>query len=1027
MPAREISSDSRPGAPGLFLVVCLALGLPVAFSARAPGTDGDRERLVAAVGPRRSFQGRPVGGFAFGPAMGRTRGGSARADVPFEVLQVSAELRRRFDADPTPMTTGNLALAYLLAGDAKRGLQLAELRALEEETPEALVDLSAAHLEAAADEGAMDQFPRAYDAALRALRKEPRRVEALFNRAAAASGMGLAWLARKAWDDYLVVDSSGPWSQMAREARSRFAEREAENDRAVLDRSRILSAWAASDIEAVREIAARSPELAREIVRREAIPAVALNRLQGRPLEPSLAVARELIAIAEAADGDTLDAEALSSLERGGLELAAAHIEFASASQALDDRRVEAGSPGVLRSAAVFKREGSPYAAQADLQVALADFFHGRRDGLIRRYTDLLSRYRGRYPLLRARALWMRALCQGLVASNSWQALVDRREAFAILNTAGQRHAARRLGAQLWTTLVQLGHEAEAGQVLATIMASSSLKRNGVQSHGTIAALTDYLRDQGLLVAAMEIRKQLAEASATIEPVSGMDAALGVVGLATRLGEAAEARRALEVARRALLLIDDRQVRSELEVAYGLAALEAAPLIGPSPGDDADRLVSSLRARSDRTNLRRALRAVGERRAAASDAGPAERALREALALHMAARSTVPGELERAREYEGAERAADGLVDLLSRTGRSDDALVLIEELRSPGAQVRPALARLQATLSSDEGAVSFWMTKGRIFADIVTSSGLRRVPLPASGAEVRRLIARLGASMDVESEALVARSLSDLHRVLLEPLEPALQSARRLIIVPDRELWQVPFAALAPLHGDPLIATHEVAFASSLVDLARPRPPWSEPKSVLAVGSPSWDRQQFGDMPSLPGSDQEAREVVGLYPRGRLLTGAPATKAALQRLAPGFEVIHVATHAVANESEPGDSFLLLSAEGSDPGAWRASEPGWKRLARARLIVLSACRTGGGRSRFGGGASLGVLKSIQRDSSAQVVVSTGDVEDSAAHRLLADFHRHILKGNEPPAALRLAQLGARPNASRTWMLYRVVL
>jgi CHAT domain-containing protein len=310
----------------------------------------------------------------------------------------------------------------------------------------------------------------------------------------------------------------------------------------------------------------------------------------------------------------------------------------------------------------------------------------------------------------------------------------------------------------------------------------------------------------------------------------------------------------------------------------------------------------------------------------------------------------------------------------------------------------------------------------------VAAHGSVQHIELPIRRETLRSLVHRTQASIDVQSAALVGKGLTDLHRLLVSPLTPALGSARRLVIIPDRELWNVPFPGLVAGAGsEPLAARYEITFAASLRAAVRSRGPWTSPHSVLAIGSPLWDKARFSDLPLLPESAVEATRVATIYPRSRVLLGAAATRATVQRLAGGFDVIHLATHAVPNERNPGESFVLLAADQEDPGMWRASDPGWEALSGARLVVLSACRTGAERSRFGG-ASLGVLSSIQRSTTAQILASTGDVDDAASRRLLEAFHRRLSAGDTPAAALRLAQLDALKEPSGlTWMLYRIVV
>ena len=1016
---RQLTAGRR-----LWLLVGIGLSLLACIPRQNKmAADPDRARLVAAVGERRILHGRASGGFAFGPEISRKRGLGNRTDLPFEVLGAAAEVRKRFDLDPTPTATGNLALAYLLTGDAEKGTRLAELRVLQEETPGALNDLSAAYLERAINEGAPDQFPRAYDAALRALRKQPGQPEALFDRAMAVDGMDLAWIARQSWDEYLAVEPSGPWSGVAREARARAAAREAENDRAAKERPGILAAWAENRLDAVREIATRRPDLAREIIRREALPAVARAKLEGRSLRDSLALAREFNDMAEPVDQDSLDREALVSLERGDRELAAAHIEFAKGSQALDDRDVDKGSPGVLHATTIFRQKGSSYVAFGELQSALVDFFHGKRDGLIERYSVLISGNRGRYPLLRARAHWMRGLCKVMVAADDWQAVLDRREALKILTEARQVDSSRQIASQLWASLIRMGREAEASQIVSGIVSPLSLEDVPVRTYGVIETLTEHLGNRGLNAAALEIRKRSQSAAERGGPTFGANAALDVVELASQFEDTEVVRRLMASARNLMNQIDDRDMRAQTEIVFEMRRLSVPRgALGRDSGD-VDRLLSLLRERRNEAELRRALTLIGEKRLADGEPERAEAAFRETLNLQFAGRSRITGEFERIKQFEEVERPADDLVDLLSSTGRLDEALGLVERLRRPD---RPAIGAVPR-VPEGEGVVSFWELKNRVLASVVTSAGVRHLSLPVGRETLRRAVHRLKASIDVGSGALVDRSLSELYGMVISAVVPALPSIRKLIIVPDRELWDVPFGGLLPRPGDePLASTFEISFSSSLYGATAPREPWRSPRSILAIGNPSWDRTLFGDLSPLPDSLTEARAVAALYAQGRVLSGADATKAAVQRLSPRFEVVHLATHAIENARDPGESFVLLSP-GMDDGIWRASDPGWESLANARLIVLSACRTGNQRSRFGG-ASFGILRSIQRATTAQVLASTGDVDDSASRSLLEAFHRRLSQGRAPAASLREAQLEARRAGSGlTWMLYRVVI
>ncbi len=985
----------------------------------------DRARLVEAVGDRRLFHGRAAGGFEFGPAPRAKRSAGKPPDVPFAVSGVAAQIRARFDARPSPMAAGNLAIAHLLMGDPGRAVGLAELRALQDPVPEAYLDLSAAFLERAIREANPDDFARSYDAALRALRTSPDCPEALFNRAQAVDGLGLAWIASQAWRDYLAVDSDGPWSQVAREGLARSTRTEAENNRAAKQRPRIHAAWAEGRVEEVKEIATARPDLAREIVRRAAIPALARAKVDGAPLAPSLAIARGLNEIAESVDRDTLDREAIAGIERGDVELAAAHISFAQASQELDERRVDKAAPGIFASTAVFKKKGSSYAELGELQSALADFFGGRRAGLISRYGDLIARNKSRYPLIRARAYWMRGLCEALLSANQWRAFLDRREALSLLTEAGQRDSARQIAGQLWQSLRALGREAEASRLLPAVTSSLSIEDVPLRTLGVIETLSEFLTDRGLPLAALDLRKRTEIVGDHVGATVRVNAALDLIELARSIDDGATVAATLSAARRALPKIEDSQIRSDMEIQLGLASLAARPYLRDPV--DADVLISRLRERTNEVNLMKALTLIGEGHLADGRLDQGEVAFREALNLHLAATSRITESFERIKGFEAAERAADGLVDLLALAGRHHEALALVEQMRHPDDPPMNEVGEVTHRIAPEEAVLSYWTLPNRTLLTILTATRIDYVVLPVSRRSIRALVEGLTRSIEIENHTLVADSLGRIHAALVAPAEKFLGASRKLWIVPDREIWEVPFGGLAVRGHPPLASRFEMVFTSSIRDFMRSRPSWETPDSILAVGNPSWDRSLFPDLPSLPESEVEARSVSGLYSKKSLLRGPEATRRAVRRLAPRANVIHFATHAVGNHRDPASSFLLLSAEGADPGTWRAGDPGWEALSRAQLIVLSACNTGSQRTRFGS-ASLGVLRSIQQSSEAQVLVSTGDVDDAEARRLLEAFHRHLLAGGTPAAALRQAQIEAhRERSGLTWMLYRIVV
>jgi CHAT domain-containing protein len=128
-------------------------------------------------------------------------------------------------------------------------------------------------------------------------------------------------------------------------------------------------------------------------------------------------------------------------------------------------------------------------------------------------------------------------------------------------------------------------------------------------------------------------------------------------------------------------------------------------------------------------------------------------------------------------------------------------------------------------------------------------------------------------------------------------------------------------------------------------------------------------------------------------------------------------DVIHLATHAVANERSPLLSTLLLTPaavgqnkQSETEGALRAFEIYQLRQPRARLVVLSACQTGIERAYRGEGA-VGFARPFIAVGVPLVVASLWPVDSDATAELMISFHALRKQCHLPTVeALRDAQL-----------------
>src|SRR5262249_2753918 len=158
-----------------------------------------------------------------------------------------------------------------------------------------------------------------------------------------------------------------------------------------------------------------------------------------------------------------------------------------------------------------------------------------------------------------------------------------------------------------------------------------------------------------------------------------------------------------------------------------------------------------------------------------------------------------------------------------------------------------------------------------------------------------------------------------------------------------------------------------------------------------------------------LPGARKEVSEVKDVFGDVRVLDGAGATLAALRTeiRAPGYDIVHLATHGRLDGAHPEQSHILLSGQ----PLYYKDIPGL-RFSRTRLAVVSACGTAsrGTRGTLGSGIEVtGLAYQFERTNVRAVIATLWPVNDTATAILMSDFYRRLRSGTGYVEALAGAQ------------------
>jgi CHAT domain-containing protein/tetratricopeptide (TPR) repeat protein len=410
---------------------------------------------------------------------------------------------------------------------------------------------------------------------------------------------------------------------------------------------------------------------------------------------------------------------------------------------------------------------------------------------------------------------------------------------------------------------------------------------------------------------------------------------------------------------------------------------------------------------------------------------------REALEAAELARSRAFVDLLASRELERSTvppgLTLRGASEPVGTTGRSAPV-----NLRSDATAAPPTIrdltaiaVRLRSTL------LAYWVSANNVYIWVLAPDGnVRGAHVSVSRAKLDELIRSItpftrdrgipppAVAVATRGEQQIAvsakgqRSWRSLYDLLIAPIEGDLPRATgaRLTIVPHGPLLGVPFAALRDARGSYLVeryTIHSVPAGAVLQFTAGKTPADARSAAMLLVGDPAAPPRIPGEppLPRLAGASEEVRAIARLLPSSRmtLLAGSAATEPRVRAALTGKGVIHFATHGIVRDANPLASFLALGtvADGSADGQLTTDEIYGLDLD-ANLIVLSACRSGGGV--ITGDGIAGLARAFFYAGTPSVIVSVWDVADQPTNRLLPAFYRHWLKAEDKAAALRAAQL-----------------
>lgn len=337
----------------------------------------------------------------------------------------------------------------------------------------------------------------------------------------------------------------------------------------------------------------------------------------------------------------------------------------------------------------------------------------------------------------------------------------------------------------------------------------------------------------------------------------------------------------------------------------------------------------------------------------------------------------------------------------------------------------------IQNQLDDNETVIEYSFHEDRLYIFVLSPKSISYKQVT-----VKNLPALIRESNKQYSEKDIASYIqvqSDLYKVLIHPVKQFI-TTNGIIVVPDRELWELNFDLLIENEQstqkgfkalDYLIKKHNISYTYSLVHTFKGRvEKISAPKEVLGFAF-NRKTQSFMDrkdsrtksLTGLPGSSSELNKI-SQFVNGDFHYGALASEDLFKAQAANYRILHLAIHGKSDSTDYENSRLFFAqnlSNKTEDGTLYTFELENMKL-NADLAVLTACETGNGELHVGEGI-LSMGRAFHKAGVNSLLLSRGLVSDAIAPEIITDFYENLKKGLKKDEALKQAKINFLINSN----------
>ena len=340
---------------------------------------------------------------------------------------------------------------------------------------------------------------------------------------------------------------------------------------------------------------------------------------------------------------------------------------------------------------------------------------------------------------------------------------------------------------------------------------------------------------------------------------------------------------------------------------------------------------------------------------------------------------------------------------------------------------------KIEKNLKNNETVLSYYDLGNKLIVQIINSNGLDYIIVPYKD-NLDKLIQNYLTSINKRQKKKFKRLSNQLYDILIRRLEPLIAQNSKIIVIPHKLMYYVPFETLMK-DKKYLIENYEVMYSYSYrFYFSRRNNGNSSKKGLLAFapvfGSGKTKKQNVAQfkyknlrsahffneddkLAELPESENEVKEVSKMFlinkiPAELFLRSKASKKHFIDKHSE-YNYIHLATHGFINERKPSLSGLFFYKEEAQNNSILYTSESYNLKLNAKLLVLSSCESGLGKSINGEGI-LSISKGFLYSGTQNVIQSLWKVFDKHTKDLMVEFYKQHLNGFSISKSLQIAKL-----------------